>query len=122
MKYIVILLLIIVLIFLFNIKEPWKDKIKPVEGKLSEPILTNSNKITDFILSNDTYTQQIKNDIVNNYKKKFKNLDGLSKSLESVKTDINTQLKKIFIEEIRKSGDLDLVDFLTKEVKKNVVL
>jgi hypothetical protein len=122
MKYIVILLLIIVLIFLFNVKEPWKDRITPIEGKLSEPDLTNSDDIIDFILSKNEYTQQIKKDIVNNYKKKFKNLSELSKNLETVEDDINTQLKKIFIEEIRNSGNLDLVDFLTKEVKKNTDL
>lgn len=120
MKYIVILLLIIVLIFLFNIKEPWGNKINPIEGKLSEPDLTESDKIIDYILSKDEYTQKIKNNIINNYKQKFKNIDNISKSLEGVKNDINKQLKKVFIEDINR--DKNLVDYLTTEIKKDTNL
>ena len=120
MKYIVILLLIIVLIFLFNIKETWTNKIKPVDGEISAPDTADSNKIIDFILSKDEYTQKIKTDVINNYKKRFKNLNELSKSLETVEKDINKQLKKIFIEDLSKNDNL--VDNLTNKVKKNTDL
>ena len=46
---------------------------------------------------------------VNNYKLKFKNQVELSKSLENVDEDVNKQLKKIFIEEVSKTDDLNLL-------------
>ena len=130
MKYQVILLLIIVLLFLFNIKEKFSDKQNITKGTMTKTNPQETDDIIETIFNDKDYVEDIKNKVISEYKNKFTNLSDLSNHIkkeniknhmkkenikENIINDINKQLKLIFL----KDNKENLVKSLTNTIKND---